>query len=289
MPSYSFVTLDVFTQAPFGGNPLAVFTDARGLSEAQMLCLAREMNLSETTFLLPPETEGADARVRIFDRAGEMPFAGHPLIGSAFVIGASRSRREGKLRLEAPAGLVEVQLHPKGAALWAPRPLSVGSALPVDLVSACASLAAEDILTDTHPPTLAGVGLDFILVQVDAEALKRAAPDAQAFRALASAADLSPERLFLHLYAPGSEAIATRMFAPLAGTPEDPATGSANAALSGFLLHLSGEREGAYAMTQGVEIGRPSRLYGAARRTPAGVVASIAGDCVPMFRGEVDL
>lgn len=289
MPSYSFVTLDVFTNAPFGGNPLAVFTDGRGLSDAQMLCLAREMNLSETTFLLPPQTMEADARVRIFDRAGEMPFAGHPLIGSAFVIGAARSPRPGRLRLETPAGLVEVELTPTGAAIWAPRPLTVGKELPANLVSACASLRTEDIVTTAHPPTLAGVGLDFLIAQVTPEALGRAAPDAQAFRKLATAADLYPERLFLHLYAPRGGTISTRMFAPLAGTPEDPATGSANAALSGYLLHLSGKAQDEFHITQGIEMGRPSRLTGAARRTETGVVASIAGDCVPMFRGEVDL
>ncbi|MFJ5368287.1 PhzF family phenazine biosynthesis protein, partial [Bosea sp. CER48] len=106
MPSYPYETVDVFTDKPFGGNQLAVFTDARGLSDAQMQALAAEMNYSETTFVLPPEDPANDARVRIFHRTAEMPFAGHPNVGTACVLARHGRDRDGVLRFEQMAGLV---------------------------------------------------------------------------------------------------------------------------------------------------------------------------------------
>src|SRR5919107_5021605 len=107
MPAFRFVTVDVFTDRRFGGNPLAVFPDARGLSDADMRALAAEFNLSETTFVLPPEDPANTARVRIFTPAGEIPFAGHPNVGTAFVLAREGHGREGVLRFEETAGLVE--------------------------------------------------------------------------------------------------------------------------------------------------------------------------------------
>ncbi|MDZ4053977.1 MAG: PhzF family phenazine biosynthesis isomerase, partial [Phenylobacterium sp.] len=112
MPTYAFVTLDVFTDRPFGGNPLAVFTDARGMTDAQMQSLAAEMNLSETTFVLPPSDPANTARVRIFHRTGEMPFAGHPSIGTGYVL--ATLGHEGALSLEMIAGLVKVDINRDG-------------------------------------------------------------------------------------------------------------------------------------------------------------------------------
>src|SRR5882672_10473666 len=115
MRSYQFVTLDVFTDTRFGGNQLAVFTDARGLSDGEMQALAAEWNLSETTFVLPPDDPAHAARVRIFNRRSEMPFAGHPSLGTAFVLAPDNCGRDGVVQLEVQAGLVDVHINRDGA------------------------------------------------------------------------------------------------------------------------------------------------------------------------------
>ena len=135
MPAYAFVTLDVFTNDRFGGNPLAVFTDARGLTGEQMQSLATEMNLSETTFVLPPEDPAHTARVRIFNVTAEMPFAGHPSVGTGFVLAQAGRAKDGRLTLEVPAGLVEVTIATDaagvatGGIIAAPRALVTGDCL----------------------------------------------------------------------------------------------------------------------------------------------------------------
>ena len=293
MPTYAFVTLDVFTDRPFGGNPLAVFTDARGMSDAQMLALAGEMNLSETTFVLPPQDPAHTARVRIFHRTGEMPFAGHPSIGTGYVL--ATMGHEGALTLEMIAGLVKVDIDrdaagaPRGAVIAAPQALTTGAEIPAQEVAACAGLAVGDVLTTAHAPILATVGVPFIIAQVTADSLSRAEPDVAAFRkAEAGRPDLAG-RYSLLIYVRDGQDIRARMFAPLAGTYEDPATGSANATLAALLVSLSGAEEGAFSISQGVEMGRPSVLKATARRTSDGVRATVGGGCAPMFRGEVTL
>ncbi|WP_332766648.1 PhzF family phenazine biosynthesis protein [Phenylobacterium sp.] len=287
MPAFPFVTLDVFTDTRFGGNPLAVFTDARGLTDAQMLSLAAEMNLSETTFILPAEDAANTARVRIFNRTAEMPFAGHPTIGTGWVL--SQMGRGTDLRLEVPAGIVGVTVTEHGATIAAPQPLSLGAELPVEVAAACAGIAPSDIVTTGHRPVEATVGVNFIFAEVTGGALTRAAPDLAAFR---KAGDGDPDfgdRLSLHLYARNGRSIRARMFAPNSGTVEDPATGSANATLAALLLSLSGEASGAWDIVQGVEMGRPSRLRATAHRAEDGVRATVGGGCVPVLRGEATL
>src|SRR5512147_2380707 len=140
MRRYSFVTVDVFTDRRFGGNPLAVFTDARGLSDADMQALAAELNLSETTFVLPPENAAHTARVRIFNRTAEMPFAGHPNVGTGYVLALEGRDGDGVLRFEEMAGLVEGRIEragdgvATGATIAAPQPLSLGMEIPVEVV-----------------------------------------------------------------------------------------------------------------------------------------------------------
>src|SRR5499433_1847711 len=132
MKAYAFVTVDVFTDRRFGGNPLAVFPDARGLSDGQMQSLAAEFNLSETTFVLPPQDPANTARVRIFNRTSEMPFAGHPNVGTAYVLAREGRDKNGVLRFEEIAGLVEIKIErdgagaPTGATFASPQPLSLG-------------------------------------------------------------------------------------------------------------------------------------------------------------------
>jgi trans-2,3-dihydro-3-hydroxyanthranilate isomerase len=293
MRSYRFVTVDVFTDRRFGGNQLAVFPDARGIGDAEMQALAAEFNLSETTFVLPPADPANSARVRIFNRVAEMPFAGHPSVGTAWVLAQSGLGADGRLRLEQIAGIVEVELwrdaagQVTGAAIGAPQPLCIGPELPAEAVAACAGLAPEDIVTARHAPTLAADGGNpRVLVEVTEAALAAARPELGAFRRTVAAHPGLGGRLSLYLYRRDGEGVRARMFSPLTGTWEDPATGSAATPLAGFLLHLNGAESARLDITQGVEMGRPSLLRTTARRTPGGIRATVGGGCVPVLRGE---
>ena len=290
MPTYAFVTVDVFTDTRFGGNQLAVFPDARGMTDAQMQALAAEFNLSETTFVLPPSDPANTARVRIFNRSAEMPFAGHPNVGTGWVLAQMGRAKDGVLRFEEIAGLVEVTMTQAGARIAAPQALSTGARFTPAQMAACAGLSADDIITTAHPPIQASVGVDFVLCEVKPDALARANPDANAFREVADATEGFSMRLSLHLYARLPDGtLKVRMFSPLTGTWEDAATGSANATLAAFLLSLSDQDQGAWEVSQGVEMGRPSRLFITAQRGPDGVRATVAGGCVPVLKGEVEL
>lgn len=223
MRTYRLVTVDVFTDRLFGGNQLAVFPDARGLSDAEMQALAAELNLSETTFVLPPEDSANTARVRIFNRTAEMPFAGHPNVGTGFVL-AGRAR-DGLLRFEELAGLVEVRLaHDAsggvaGATIAAPQPLTIGAALPPDLAAVCAGITTDGIVLSSHPPTLAADGGNpRLLVEVTEAALADAAPDLAAFRRTVAATPSLGGKLSLYLYRHEGARLRARMFSPLSGT-----------------------------------------------------------------------
>ena len=294
MRSFPFVTVDVFTDRQFGGNQLAVFPDARGMTDAEMQSLAAELNLSETTFVLPPADPANTARVRIFHRTAEMPFAGHPNVGTGFVL-ADRAV-EGVLRFEEIAGLVEVRLDRDaagavtGATIAAPQPLAIGGEMPVDLAAACAGIAPAGIVTARHVPTIAADGGNpRLLLEVTAEAMAAAVPDLSAFRRAVAATPSLGGKLSLYLYRRDGAGLRARMFAPLSGTWEDAATGSAATPLAGFLLHLSGAESGAWDIVQGVEMGRPSVLRTTARRTVEGIRATVGGGCVPVLRGEAML
>jgi trans-2,3-dihydro-3-hydroxyanthranilate isomerase len=303
MASYDFVTVNVFTDERFGGNPLAVIPDANGLTDAQMQSIAAEFNLSETTFVLPPADPRHHARVRIFTRTSEMPFAGHPNVGTGFVLATSTPNPPEHYTFEEIAGLVRVHLlrdaerRIRGARIAAPRSLSIDIGIPVEVVAACASLAPGDIATLSHTPLVASVGTPFILAEVaSAEALARATPDLPAFR---SAADRFPDMkgrfaLYLYTWLPddNDRRIRARMFAPLGGTFEDPATGSAAATLAALLTSIGpGDNlDLQYAIEQGVEMGRPSLILASAVKTSEGPVsASVAGNCVPVSRGTLSV
>src|ERR1700760_43912 len=164
MPNYDFITVNVFTQERFGGNPLAVLPDAAGLSDAQMQAIAADFNLSETAFVLPPEDPRNHARVRIFTPRTEMPFAGHPNVGTGFVLATMAGDPPEHYTFEEIAGLVRVHVLRDaagviaGARVGAPKSLSIDISIPTDLAAACAGLAEDDIATDTHTPLVASVG-----------------------------------------------------------------------------------------------------------------------------------
>jgi trans-2,3-dihydro-3-hydroxyanthranilate isomerase len=296
MRTYSFVTVDVFTTTRFGGNPLAVFPDASGMSDAEMQSLAAEFNLSETTFVLPPDDPAHTARVRIFTRTREMPFAGHPNVGTAYVLAQQGRDRNGKLLFEELAGLVEIDVErdgsgaPIGATIAAPQPLSLGPDLPVEAIAACASLTPADIRVGAHTPVGASLGNPFVVAEVKPAALSRATPDFPSFRRIVEQTPALNGRLGLYLYAHAGEgSVQARMFAPLGGTIEDPATGSAAGPLGALLLSLSDAPELRLDIHQGVAMGRPSLLRVVARRGADGIRATIAGQCVPVLRGEAQL
>jgi trans-2,3-dihydro-3-hydroxyanthranilate isomerase len=290
MPRYSFVTVDVFTDRRFGGNPLAVFPDAQGLSDSEMQSLAAEFNLSETTFVLPPTDPANTARVRIFNRKAEMPFAGHPNVGTGWVLAEFGRAKGGTMRFEEIAGLVEVQAQAGQVTIAAPQPLSLGPEMPVELLAGCVGITAADVIDRHHRPVSASVGNSFVLAEVTGEALTRAVPDVARFRAAAATyTAMGANRLPLYLYTHDGNRIRTRMFSPLSGTVEDAATGSAATPLAALLLSLGTQSKGRYELVQGVEMGRPSRLACSAHRSADGIRAKVGGGCVPVLKGEVEL
>jgi trans-2,3-dihydro-3-hydroxyanthranilate isomerase len=306
MPTYEYVRVNVFTGERFGGNPLAVLTDAKGLTDAQMQAIARDFNLSETTFVLPPDNPQHHARVRIFTPAQEMPFAGHPNVGTGFVLARAMVNPPQHLVFEEIAGLVRVHVlrgadkQINGARISAPRSLSIGDDVPIETIAACSSLTRADFLTNAHNPLVASVGTEFVIAEVASlEALARATPDIAAFRAAGAASGTTLPgaqlrfALLLYVRRDGDATrLRARMFAPLGGVLEDPATGSACAALAALLTSMApGENVDLhYEIEQGVEMGRPSLLIASGRKTAEGPVeATVAGSCVPAARGTLEV
>jgi trans-2,3-dihydro-3-hydroxyanthranilate isomerase len=294
MRTFSFVTVDVFTDRRFGGNPLAVFPDAQGLTDAEMQSLAAEFNLSETTFVLPPSDKANTARVRIFNRKNEMPFAGHPNVGTGWVLNRMGKATDGVLRFEEIAGLVEVKADGYAISIAAPQPLHLGAEMPVGLLASCVGLTVDDILVTHHKPVLASVGNSFVIAEVTNDALTRAVPDLGRIREAHRTYDApGPGRLPLYLYAHDQNHVRARMFSPMSGTVEDPATGSAATPLAALLLSLKTDagHEVTHQITivQGVEMGRPSLMLCTAHRAADGIRATVGGGCVAVLKGEVSL
>jgi trans-2,3-dihydro-3-hydroxyanthranilate isomerase len=296
-----YITVDVFTDRTFGGNPLAVVLDAGGLSTAQMQAIATEFNYSETTFVLPPQDPAYDAQVRIFTVNREIPFAGHPNVGTAFVLATQAAKPPARLKFEEQAGLVPVEILTGqsgviGAELTAPQPLKRSAQLSAEQGAACLSLSAADVKTDRHPPQVASVGLPFLMVELSSrEALRRAKPDATAF-GNTFPCDGSDAVYFYTRDVPAAEQpldLQARMFHPGAsGLSEDPATGSATAAAAALLADLDTTRDGELKLRigQGVDMGRPSLLLTRVRKQNGAVVSThVGGGCVPMMEGTFRL
>ncbi len=296
-----YITVDVFTDRAFGGNPLAVVLDAGGLSTAQMQAIATEFNYSETTFVLPPQDSAHDAQVRIFTVRSEIPFAGHPNVGTAFVLATQAAKPPARLLFEEKAGLVPVAVLTEqgkviGTELTAPQPLKRLSQLSAEQAAACLSLSAIDVKTDRHPPQIVSVGLPFLAVELASrDAVRRAKADAAAF-GRTFPCDGSDAVYLYTRDVPASEKpceLQARMFHPGAsGLSEDPATGSATAAAAALLADLDGTRDGELklAIGQGVDMGRPSLLLMRVRKQN-GAIASVhvGGGCVQMMEGTFRL
>ena len=295
MRRYEFITVDVFTASRFGGNPLAVFPIAEGLTDDEMQKLATEFNLSETTFVLAPADGSNTARVRIFNPVSEMPFAGHPNVGTALVLDAIGGETKDEMCFEEIAGLVRVKIsRDQGglpvATIEAPEALSKSDGPSISDIAQCVSLSSSDFISSGHNPTLASVGHPFLIAEVKEEALARAAPNASVFQEVERKYQLGG-RLSIHVYARASaHRLRARMFAPLINIPEDPATGSANAALGALLLSLKKEQNRQrWEVSQGAEMGRPSTIFVRSWQKEGKFYASVGGTCVPVLRGFVEL
>jgi trans-2,3-dihydro-3-hydroxyanthranilate isomerase len=275
--SYAFHTTDVFTSSLHGGNPLAVIPDARGLSDRQMLAITREFNYSETVFVFPPDQKSNTRRVRIFTPGGELPFAGHPTVGCAFVLASigeiQLHSEETRIILEEGVGPVAVLIRSKAgkpvfAQLTAARlPEIKDPPPPPETLCEILSLEPSHIVADDMiEPEAVSCGVPFLFIPIKKpEMLSWVKVDSlkweQALREY-----WAPEMFVFstedwsHIFEGGH--ISARMFAPGIGIGEDPATGSAAAALAGFLGLRSETRDGTlrWTLDQGVEMGRPSRL-----------------------------
>ncbi|MGE0601572.1 MAG: PhzF family phenazine biosynthesis protein [Dehalococcoidia bacterium] len=263
MRSYRFVQVDVFTNTPFGGNQLAVFPEAEGISEAAMQTIAREMNFSETTFVLPPAEPNHDARVRIFTPGQELPMAGHPTVGTGFVLGAERGRTE--LVFELGVGPTPVTVVPGdgmsgSAAMQQQVPRFWQAKLDAAGAAALVSLSAED----AHPslPVLNGsAGVDYLYVPVRSrKAVAAARPNAAAMETYFGEAF----HRAVYVFSVESDEVSDargRMFFLVNGAPlEDPATGSAAGPLGGYLVNQGVMPAGPIRLQQGYEMGRPSDI-----------------------------
>jgi trans-2,3-dihydro-3-hydroxyanthranilate isomerase len=299
-----FHTLDVFTDRTFGGNPLGVFPEATHLPTELMQRIAKEMNLSETVFLGPPESSAGTARIRIFTPGVEVPFAGHPTVGTAiFLAGVAHGSddedepRTVTIVLEENVGPVPVEVRIEaGVPVFArfttallpehrPSPLAAAE------LAAMVGLAEDEVCPPGLPAEMVSCGLPYHVIPVTSvDAVRRATLDTARWRA--SLADSWAH----HVYVVSTEAegegvdVRVRMFAPGSGVPEDPATGSAAAALGGYLAKVDGRRDGhlSWTVEQGREIGRPSVLHVEADRAGGATTAvRVGGSAVLVSSGTM--
>jgi trans-2,3-dihydro-3-hydroxyanthranilate isomerase len=264
-----------------------------------MQSIAAEFNYAETTFVLPPKDPKHTAHVRIFTPKAEMPFAGHPNVGTAFVLVTQAEKAQARLKFEEKAGLVPVEIltaqgRVVGAEFAAPKPLSKGATVDAKEAAAILSLSAADIWTDRHPPQIASVGLPFLIVEVASrEAVKRAKPDAAAFWTTFPA--VGADAIYFYTRdVPAAEQpldLQARMFHPgAAGLSEDPATGSATGAAAAFLADLDAMRDGEVGLRigQGFDMGRPSLLLTRVIKQGGAIVSThVGGNCVQMMEGTL--
>ena len=297
------MTCDVFTDSVFGGNPLAVFPDGRGLDDGQMQRIAREFNLSETVFVLPSEDAAHTRRLRIFTPVGEVPFAGHPTVGTAHVLAAigevALSGEETRIVFEEGVGPVPVTIRAEGGApvfaqLTAAQPPEVGPPPPADdVIAAALGLEAADLGAGDMAVQVMSCGMPFLFVPLqEVAALGRIVVDTGRWHA--AFADYVSSLLFVFAMGgerPGSD-ISARMFAPLWGIPEDPATGAAATALGGYLALRDprGDARLAWTVEQGFAMGRPSIIEVEADKRDGQVVEiRVGGASVMVSEGDFDV
>lgn len=292
-------TCDVFTNRRFGGNQLAVFPDATTIPEEHLQSIAREFNFSETTFVYPPDDPRHTKRVRIFTPGNELPFAGHPTIGTAITLAATgavkTSGRETKIVLEEGVGPVPVTIRiddgtPSFAQLTAAKPPEFSDNVPhTGILAKMLTLSRNDLDDARFPIQFVSVGFPFLFVAVkDRAILRKISVNVQVMKEL----HLKEIFVFTADAEQSDFHFRARMFAPLIGIPEDPATGSAAASFSGYLAAKDPRHDGTlqWNIEQGFEMGRPSHLYIEADKK-AGEITSIrvGGNAVMMTNGYLEI
>jgi trans-2,3-dihydro-3-hydroxyanthranilate isomerase len=302
MPRFRYLTCDVFTSVPFGGNQLAVFPDARGIPEGRLLDVTREFNYSETTFVYPPADARHARRVRIFTPGGEVPFAGHPTVGTAHVLAEigeiALTGEMTNIVLEEKVGPVRVAIRaadgrPVFAQLSVAKLPEVLAPPPPsrDELARVLSLEVDDLRGGDWSPQAMSCGLPFLFVPLhDRAAVTRARIRMDAWETVLGNAPVGE----IMVFAPGGERAGTdyraRMFAPGLSVPEDPATGSACAALGGYLATRDARRDGTlrWVVEQGFEMGRPSMLHVEADVAQGAVTGvRVGGDTVLVSEGTM--
>ena len=313
-----FVTVDVFSQSTFGGNPLAVFFAAQQLSGDDMQRIAAEMNYSETTFVLPPDNPANTAAIRIFTPTTELPFAGHPNVGTGFVL-ASRpaaapvdglmqkvfkdGKRQCRMRFEEQAGLVEVLVdlnsadEPTTTTIAAPQPFQQYPGHGAWDIALALGLAPEQLVAAEERTKIVSVGAEFVVLEVnDRQALAACQVQMEGFRQLSAQSTGSEDGTLVYVYcrdarARGSHSFCARMFGPLHGIAEDPATGSAAGALASMLaVEENLEGTGRYEFIQGEEMSRPSRITVDLTCQNGQIFKTqISGECVEVIQGTFTL
>lgn len=311
---YRFYTADVFTDQLFGGNQLAILPDARGLRVEQMQAIAREFNLSETVFVLPPDDPAHTCRLRIFTPATELPFAGHPTIGAAYVLAAIGDIALASLQTQVifeegvgpvPVTITAAQSQPAFAQLTAAQlPVFGPAPPPAEEIAALLALDAADVQTAPLQPQAVSCGVPFLVVPVRSRALLAQVHLNRAIWEQSFADFWAP-----HLYviaqgepdAPASQAapaiptaqaglFSARMFAPAMGIAEDPATGAAATVLAAYLAQHADLRDGTlrWTISQGIELGRPSTLAIEAELRDGAIAAvRVGGSAVLVSEGTL--
>ena len=296
---YRYFICDVFTDKRFSGNQLAVLPEAEGLSDLEMQQIAREFNFSESTFVFPAEY-GHTRKVRIFTPTLEVPFAGHPNIGTAFALAQDGTfgdiDKQINVVFEEKVGFVPVSIrYDDRDQIWcelaAPEMLSIGSSMSIKSVASILCLDTTDIVTTTHLPQVASVGLPFLFVELSSiSALQRAEVNISQLNKLVTQLGVS----YIHMYFKSADDfdIRARMFAPMDGVPEDPATGSANCALIALLTHYESapDANNSWRISQGTEIGRPSILNGRTQKRDGKIDGVwIGGNSVLISTGVIEI
>jgi len=282
---FRFLIADVFTERPFAGNQLAVFPGAEGIPEAAMQKIAREFNFAETTFVFPPKDAGHAARVRIFTPKAEIPFAGHPTIGTAVVLAQLRLVKERKFVLEEGVGPIPVEVSGSEARFAIERAVETPAERP-SLPACAAALSLPP--GDVSEAWFANGGVPFCFVRLKSrEAVDRASLDRSAWRR--DFADAWASSLYFFA---GDKDLYVRMFAPAFGIEEDPATGSGAVGLAGVMATRAAEKDGTFEwrVDQGVAMGRPSRIVATAEKRGGKVVRiTISGNTVVVADGEMEV
>jgi trans-2,3-dihydro-3-hydroxyanthranilate isomerase len=313
MPKYHFYQIDVFTNQAFGGNPLAVFPDAAGLSSLQMQTIAQEMNLSETTFVLASEDPEADFKVRIFTPALELPFAGHPVVGTHWLL-ASLGRVSLKepittVKFELGVGVRAAQLHVSAGKVTKvvmdhqkPEFYASASVEQIERLAKSLDLPSEAILETGWPVQIVSTGVRQLFVPVrslgEVQSLQPSKQDASALNRILD--ELDPVERDAHAVMvlsleteSASSDVHTRMFAPKLGIPEDPATGSASGGLGAYLIEnriIAATPPTTYITSeQGIEARRPSMIYIEVDGLPGDIsMVRVGGEVVPLISGVVE-